>query len=374
MSSVSHGLTPRLKPLGPRKSATLSVLDVGTSKVVCLVAELSPAEGGEDGVRTHVARVLGIGHQRSAGLKGGAVVDLEAAEGAIGQAVAAAERMARVEIRSVIVNLSGGRLGSRRLSAEEPVRGGPVGADDIGRALAAAGAQSLYPKRAVLHALPTGFTLDAVGPIADPSGMVGDRLRVDLHVVSAEAAAARNLMLAVERCHLGVEAVVATPYASGLAALADDEAEMGVVTIDLGAGTTGVAVFSGGRLVHLDAVAVGGHHVTMDLARGLSCRIADAERLKLGHGGAALAGSDEHDMVAAHLEMFFQICVADERFRKGYMWEDLFREAQTEHGPLTEDQCYAFFPALALGGSGDAASLRRVGLHEQLEILEQLHG
>lgn len=83
---------------------------------------------------------------------------------------------------------------------------------------------------------------------------------------------------------------------------------------------------------------------------------------------------DEHDMVAAHLEMFFQICVADERFRKGYMWEDLFREAQTEHGPLTEDQCYAFFPALALGGSGDAASLRRVGLHEQLEILEQLHG
>jgi cell division protein FtsA len=284
MSPVSHGLTPRLKPLGPRKSATLSVLDVGTSKVVCLVAELIPADGGEGGVRTHVARVLGIGHQRSAGLKGGAVVDLEAAEGAIGQAIAAAERMARVEIRSVIVNLSGGRLGSRHLSAEEPVRGGPVGADDVGRALAAAGARALHPKRAVLHALPTGFTLDAVGPIADPSGMVGDRLGVDLHVVSSEAAAARNLMLAVERCHLDVEAVIATPYAAGLSALVDDEAEMGAVVIDLGGGTTSVGVFGAASRSLGRRRGRRAPQSPWTSRGGFPPASRDAERLKVQHG------------------------------------------------------------------------------------------
>jgi len=96
----------------------------------------------------------------------------------------------------------------------------------------------------VLHALPTGFSLDAQPNIVDPAGMIGERLGVDLHVVTSEAAAARNLMLAVERCHLGIEAVIATPYASGLSVLADDEADMGVVVIDMGGGTTSAGVFS----------------------------------------------------------------------------------------------------------------------------------
>jgi cell division protein FtsA len=101
----------------------------------------------------------------------------------------------------------------------------------------------------------------------------------------------------VERCHLDVEAVIATPYAAGLSALVDDEAEMGAVVIDLGGGTTSVGVFGGGQVVHADAVAVGGHHVTMDIARGLSTRIADAERLKVQHGSAILAGFDERDTI-----------------------------------------------------------------------------
>jgi cell division protein FtsA len=296
---AGSGLTPRLKPLSARKGATLSVLDVGTSKVVCLVAELLPAAGepASSRGRTHLVRVVGIGHQRSQGLKGGAIVDLEAAEGAIRQAVHAAERMARVEIRSVIVNLTGGRLASRRFAADTPVRGGPVGPDDVARVLGAASAGSFRPNRATLHALPMGYSLDGAGPIADPLGMVGDKLGVDLHVVTAEAAAARNLMLAVERCHLDVEAVIATPYAAGLSALVDDEAEMGAVVIDLGGGTTSVGVFGGGQVVHADAVAVGGHHITMDIARGLSTRIADAERLKVQHGSAILAGFDERDTI-----------------------------------------------------------------------------
>jgi cell division protein FtsA len=301
VSRLHHGLTPRLKPLSSRKSATLSVLDIGTSKIVCLVARLLPMEGLETlRGRTHLARIVGIGHQRSLGLKGGAVVDLEAAEGAIRQAIHAAERMAKVEIQSVIVNLTGGRLGSQHFEGSAAVRGGSVSQADVQRVLAAASAHTLRPGRAVLHALPTGFSLDAQPNIVEPCGMIGERLGVDLHVVTSEAAAARNLMLAVERCHVGVEAVIATPYAAGLSALVDDEAEMGVVVVDMGGGTTSVGVFAGGHLAHVDALAVGGHHVTMDIARGLTTRVAAAERLKTLYGSALATSSDDRDMIAVH--------------------------------------------------------------------------
>lgn len=297
--SLSHqGLTPRLKPLSSRKSATLSVLDIGTSKVVCIVAELQPIETIESlRGRTHLARIIGIGHQRSMGLKGGAVVDLEAAETAIRQAVHAAERMAKVEIQSVIVNLTGGRLGSEHFEAHIPVRGA-VDPSDIHRVLDAANRHNLRQGRAVLHALPTGFSLDAQNHVVDPTGMIGERLGVDLHVLTSEAAAARNLMLAVERCHLDVEAVIATPYASGLSALVDDEADMGCAVVDMGGGTTSVGVFSNGHLVHVDAIAVGGHHVTMDIARGLTTRVAAAERLKTLYGSAIASSSDDRDTIA----------------------------------------------------------------------------
>ena len=107
---------------------------------------------------------------------------------------------------------------------------------------------------------------------------MSDELGADMHVISGDATAVRNLMLAVERCHLAVEGVVATPYAAGLAALVDDEVELGTTVIDMGGGTTSVEVFFGGELVHVDALALGGNHVTMDIARGLNTRLADAER------------------------------------------------------------------------------------------------
>jgi cell division protein FtsA len=295
--SLQHGLTPRMKPLSSRKSTTLSVLDIGTSKIVCLVAQLQPIETLETlRGRTHLARVLGIGHQRSLGIKGGVVIDLEAAEGAIRQAIHAAERMAKVEIQSVIVNLTGGRLASEHFEAHVGVRG-PVSPADVHRVLETASSHGLRPGRTVLHALPTGFSLDAQAHIVDPSGMIGEKLGVDLHVVTAEAAAARNLMLAVERCHVGIEAVIATPYAAGLSALVDDEAEMGCVVVDLGGGTTTVGVFANGHVVHVDAIAVGGHHITMDIARGLTTRVAVAERLKTLHGSCILSSSDDRDTI-----------------------------------------------------------------------------
>lgn len=304
MNALHSSMTPRLKPLSARKSATLSILDIGTTKIACIVAELQPWEGVETlRRRSHVIRVVGIGHHRSQGLKGGAVVDLDAAEAAIRHAVHAAERMAKVEIRSVILSLSGARLGSQHFEATTPVRGGPVGEADLQRVLRLAATEGVDQDRIALHATPTGFVLDGLSDIADPSGMMGETLGVDLHVVTAAAAATRNLMLAVERCHLGVEAVVASPYAAGLAALADDEIDMGAIVLDCGGGTTGISVFEGGHLVHVDSFAVGGHHVTMDVARGLSTRIAAAERLKILHGSAVSSPADERDLFAVpHLD------------------------------------------------------------------------
>ena len=164
--------------------------------------------------------------------------------------------------------------------------------------LEAAAAAGAYTGRSVLHAAPTGFRLDATHGVRDPKGMIGDELGAEMHVASCDAAAARNLMLAVERCHLRVAAMVATPYAAGLSTLVDDEVELGAALIDFGGGSTTVGVFAGGRLVHVDAVAVGGAHVTMDVARGLSVSLADAERLKTLYGACIASPSDDRDSIA----------------------------------------------------------------------------
>ena len=166
---------------------------------------------------------------------------------------------------------------------------------DIHRVLEAASAASAQPGRTVLHGLPTAFSLDATRDVRDPKGMIGEELGVDLHVASCELAAARNLMLVVERCHLRVEAMVATPYAAGLSTLVDDEAELGSAVVDFGGGTTTVGVFSGGRLIHVDAVAVGGIHVTRDIARGLNVSMTDAERLKTLYGACIASPSDDRE-------------------------------------------------------------------------------
>ncbi len=172
-----------------------------------------------------------------------------------------------------------------------------MGDADIERVLAAGSTHSVRESRAVVHSLPIGYSLDDNRGIRDPRGMVGSHLGVDMHVATTEVAAARNLMLLVERCHIAVEAMVAAPYVSGLSVLAEDEADLGAAVIDLGAGTTTCAVFSEGRFVHVDGFALGGHHITMDVARGLTTTIADAERLKTLFGSALSGPSDDRDMV-----------------------------------------------------------------------------
>ena len=292
----SSGGVSRIKPLGSRRPTTVSVLDVGSTKICCLIARLKPREGDALHRRTHAVEVLGFASTRSRGIKSGVVVDLEEAEQAIRLAVDGAERMAEVTVGSLIVNLSCGRLRSETYSASVKIDG-PVVETDIQRVLAAGGAHSVSDGRMVLHSLPIGYALDANRGMHDPIGMLGETLGVDMHVVTADEAPLRNLELAVNRCHLEVETVVATPYAAGLAALVDDEAQLGVACIDMGGGTTTLSVFHNGEFVHADAIAVGGQHVTLDIARGLSTNLADAERIKARHGSALPSISDEKDIL-----------------------------------------------------------------------------
>ncbi|KQQ36809.1 cell division protein FtsA [Rhizobium sp. Leaf306] len=296
--SSNYGL-PHMKPLSSKRSHIVSVLDIGSTKVVCMIARLTPKQESQilPG-RTHHVEIIGIGHQRSRGVKSGVIGDLDAAESVVRLAVDAAERMAGLTVDSLIVNVSAGRLTSDVYTASIDLGGQEVESADLKRVLVAASQKSARQDRAILHSLPTGFTLDGEVGIRDPLAMYGDMLGVDMHVVTAERVMLRNLELCINRAHLSVEGMVATPYASGLAALVDDEVELGCAAIDMGGGTTTISVFAEGKLVHTDAIGLGGHHVTTDLARGLSTRIEDAERMKVVHGSAVSNGADDRDMIS----------------------------------------------------------------------------
>jgi cell division protein FtsA len=287
-----------MKPVSPRRSAIVAALDIGTSKIACLIARLKPQAPQEVlRRRSHGIEILGVGHTEARGMKSGTVISLAEAEEAVRHAVDVAERAASVQLESVVVSVSSGRPASEFYAVNVNVAGSVVSDGDIARALAAGCHHSVKSGRVVLHSLPLGYALDGVHGIGEPRGMLAREFGVDMHVVTVDAAAARNLMLVVERCHLNVETMAAAPYAAGLSVIADDEADVGAALIDMGAGTTTTAVFSGGRFIHADGFALGGNHVTSDLARGLNARIPDAERIKTFYGSVLAGGSDERDMI-----------------------------------------------------------------------------
>ncbi|AGA64588.1 Cell division protein FtsA [Liberibacter crescens BT-1] len=298
LRSSRFGL-PRIKPLSSKRSHIVSVLDIGSTKVVCVIGKLTPNNASSIfPARTHSIEIIGIGYQKSRGVKTGVIVDLEAIEIVIRQAVEVAERMAELTVDSLIVNVSLGRLSSSVYSASVDLSGQEVEASDIRKVLSVACQQSIRKDHAILHSMAVGYSLDGERGIRFPLSMFGEKLGVDIHVVSAELTALKNLELAVNRAHLSIEGMVATPYASGLACLVDDEIELGCAIIDMGGGVTTVAVFIEGRLVHSDAIAIGGHHITTDLARGLSLRIDDAERLKVMHASVIASSSDEYEVIS----------------------------------------------------------------------------
>ena len=298
MSPLHFGLTPKMKPISPRRSAMVAALDVGTNKIVCMIARLKPHAPQEVlRRRSHGIEILGLGHTGAHGIKAGTVVNLAEAEEAVRQAVDLAERMAGLHLESVAVSVSAGRPASELLSATVNVAGSTVSDNDIARVLGSGSRHSVRDGRVVMHSLPIGYALDDAQGVREPRGMLARRFGVDMHIVTTDVAAARNLMLAVESCHLEVEAMALSPYLAGLSVLADDESDLGAAVVDMGAGTTTIAIFSGGRFIHADGFALGGHHVTMDIARGINARIADAERIKTFYGSVMAGGTDERDMI-----------------------------------------------------------------------------
>lgn len=275
----------RLRPL---RAGPFGVIDIGSSKIACLIGRCE-----SDGT----LRVLGSGFTRSRGVRGGSITDLDEAERAIRTAVATAETMADHRLRSVVVNLSCGLPASQVHNLQLHVGGRQVREDDI-RAVIHAGRQRAASEgRETIHALPVSFSVDETAGIADPRGHHCDQLLVRVHVVDALSTALRNLGAAVGRCDLEISEPVSSPFASGLATLKDDERDLGAIVVDMGGGTTTVAVFTEGNLLHTAQVPLGGQHVTRDIATVLSTPIDNAERLKTLYGSVDLTSDDEREVL-----------------------------------------------------------------------------
>ena len=281
------GRLMRMSSAKPR-GGLIAALDVGSSKVCCFIARADEKAG---------IRVMGIGHQMARGLRGGTIVDMDAAESAIRHAVHAAEQMAGETIKDVIVNVSCGSPASRTFGFEVSLNGHEISDGDVQRVLGNGLSRQEVAERELLHAIPVGFAIDGCRGIRDPRGMYGERLGADMHIITAGSAALRNLGTCIRRCHLDVEAYVLSAYASGLATLVEDEMDLGVAIVDMGGGTTTIAVFYNGESVFTDSIPIGGTHVTQDIARGLATPIAHAERIKTLYGGALPAASDDQEII-----------------------------------------------------------------------------
>ncbi|HWK46013.1 MAG TPA: cell division protein FtsA [Stellaceae bacterium] len=277
----------RKTPTRPRGSL-VAAADIGTTKICCFIAR----------AEADAPRVIGIGHQVSRGVRNGQIVDLDLAATSLLNAVHAAEQMAGETISEVVVNLSGGFPGSRIVPVEITIPARDITDADMRRVLNHGHAYREPPGRQIIHSIPVGFSIDGSRGIRDPRGMFGERLGVNMHVVSASSAAVRNVATAVGRCHLEAVGLVVSPYASGLSCLVEDEIDLGVTVIDMGGGTTSIAVFFDGSVVYADTVPVGGHHVTNDIARGLSTPVVHAERMKTLYGSAIPSPADERETIS----------------------------------------------------------------------------
>src|ERR1700688_1265501 len=229
---LDRNQTPKTRPMAKRTALAAS-LDIGTSKIACMIARLKPCPPSDAlRGRSHAVELIGYSQIQSRGVKAGAVVDLVECEQAVRQTVALAERMAKVRVESVLLSVSAGRLQGQMIEAAADIRGGAVTPADVGRVTSAGMYHATGEGHTVLHVLPVGYTIDGVKGVRDPKGMLARQFGVDMNVVTVDATVAKNLMLVVERCHLNVEAMTASPYVAGLSVLTDDEADLGAAVVE----------------------------------------------------------------------------------------------------------------------------------------------
>ena len=263
-------------------------LDIGTSKVVCLVAELGP-----DGQ----LEVLGMGSHESRGLKKGVVVNIEATVAAIQRAVEEAELMADCKIASAFVGIAGSHIRSFNSTGMVAVKDREVMPLDVERAIDTARAVNIPTDQQILHVLRQEFIIDGQEDVREPIGMSGVRLEVKVHIVTGAVSAAQNIIKCVRRCGIDVRDLILQPLASSRAVLAEDEKDLGVCLLDIGGGTTDIAIFTHGAIRHTAVIPVAGDQITNDIAMALRTPTSDAEAIKVRHGVALRQLADPNQMI-----------------------------------------------------------------------------
>ena len=267
-------------------------LDIGSTKTCAVLLEVAMEEG-----RTTGYRILGVGQSRTGGVRRDVVTDLEETTSSVRTAMKEAELMAGLRADRVFVGIAGNHIDANVSTGVVAVGGGEIGASDVERVHEVARAVVVPSDREVLHVLPQEYRVDGQADIRDPVGMAGTRLEAEVYIITCGAAAASNLRKAVGRAGYKVEAFVHEPVATARAVLSDDERELGIAMVDLGAGTTELAVFRDSKTQHLATIPWGGAAITNDLVKGLSIPFAEAERAKEQYGVASAQLVDPREMV-----------------------------------------------------------------------------
>jgi cell division protein FtsA len=268
-------------------------LDIGSSKTTALIAQ---AVGG-DGKSAPTLKILGVGQARTTGLRRGVVSDIEETTRSIKKAVEDAERMSGTKIDTIYAGIAGEHVRAMISKGIVAVNGDEISKADVDRANDVARAQPVPQDRELLHAIPQEYSVDKNQGIRDPIGMIGTRLETEMYLVTIGASPAMNLRKSVERAGYHVRELVLEPLASSLSVLTEDEKELGVALVEMGAGTTDIAVFHEGKIRHLGTVNYGGNNVTSDIVQGIGVTQADAERLKEKYGCAYEPLVDPTDVI-----------------------------------------------------------------------------
>lgn len=263
-------------------------LDIGTSKIVAIVAELK-GEGHYE--------VIGLGQSDSKGLKKGVVVNIEATVQSIQRALEEAELMADCKITNVFTGIAGSHIRSFNSSGMVAIKEKEVTQADVARVIETAKAINIPTDQQVLHILTQEFIIDGQEDVREPIGMSGIRLEVKVHIVTGAVSAAQNIVKCVRRCGLEVNDLILQPLASSLAVLTEDEKDLGVVLVDIGGGTTDIAIFAEGAIRHTAVIPIAGDQITSDIAMALRTPTPDAEDIKVTYGIAKQALADPDEMV-----------------------------------------------------------------------------
>jgi cell division protein FtsA len=273
----------------PKETKNLVVaLDIGTSKVAALVAELRP-----DGT----LEILGMGGHESKGLKKGVVVNIESTVNAVQRALEEAELMADCKIATAFTGIAGSHIRSFNSTGMVAIKDREVSALDVERAIDTAKAVNIPTDQQILHVLRQEFIIDGQEDVREPIGMSGVRLEVKVHIVTGAVSAAQNIVKCVRRCGLEVNDLILQPLASSRAVLSEDEKDLGVCLVDIGGGTSDIAVFTHGAIRHTAVIPIAGDQITNDIAMALRTPTAEAELIKVRHGVALRQLADPNEMI-----------------------------------------------------------------------------